>query len=165
MEHPNYKTAVRLVIQNAQNGNVHHEHVLEIGPTPETFLRLGFPPLPLAIKAKTIDKVYFDHGITRGILERLYNLVASPRAIYRSAPPHQTGHVAVTAVFKGNEPIIIALHPNKAVGRGRFVNEVASVYAKHPDIEAKWAAAGLKLWSANTVDEEKPRQGSTTFPL
>jgi len=40
--------------------------------------------LPLVITGKVIDKVYFDHGITRPMLGRLYSTIAQLKAIYRS---------------------------------------------------------------------------------
>jgi hypothetical protein len=148
LEHDNYRVAVRLILQASQNGTPHHEHVIVLGQTPKILVDIGFAPLLLAIKAKTIDKAHFDHGMTAGMLERLYELIDKPKAIYRSATLGD-GHVVVTFQTKGVDllPVVVAIHSNKAIGRAPVVNEVASLYAKNnPNIEALWSSQGLRVW-------------------
>lgn len=141
----NFKTLVNLVLAAEMQGLARPELILEVGPTPQLLLDNGFPPLPLIVKATTIGKIAFDHGITTSIIERIPKLIAAPSHLFRSATG-LGGAVLVTIENKNGAPIIIALHPSKRVGR-RVVNEVASMYAKEgPDPISKWSRQGLLLW-------------------
>jgi hypothetical protein len=143
----NYKVALDLLIKACIQGNARPELYLEIGQTPASLTVHGVPQLPVAISGKTVEKVFFDHGITKSVLERLYGLIESPNAVFRSATHADQGYVVVTIEMKDSAPVIIAIHANKQIGRGRFVNEIASVYAKADlAVQHKWAAAGLLLW-------------------
>lgn len=71
MTDTNFKAAVQLILQASMDGKPKHEAVLSLGATPQFLLDNGFPELPLSIKGAVIDKAHFDHGITRGVLERL----------------------------------------------------------------------------------------------
>jgi hypothetical protein len=105
----------------------------------------GFPALDLVIKGSAVDKAHFDHGIPKSMLYRLADIIASPKALYRSATI-QSSAVVITFEVKDGAPILIPLHANKLVGRSH-VNVVASVYNKEATVEQRWANAGLKLWS------------------
>lgn len=143
----NYRVALDLLIQACIQGKARHELRLEIGDTPASLTAQGIPQLPLTISGKTVDKVFFDHGITKSILERLHGLIASPNAIFKSATQPARGYVVVTVERKGESPIVIAIHANAQVGRGRYANEVASIYAKEDlAFQQRWSAAGLLLW-------------------
>jgi len=136
-----FRDGVRQVIQATVEGTPRHELVLTIGRTPSYLLDIGFPELPLTIKGSTIDKAHFDHGITHRVLERLGELLAQPRALYRSATVVGTA-VVVTLVLKDGKPVLVPLHARRMVGRSS-VNLVASVYAKDVDVESRWRAEGL----------------------
>lgn len=147
MTDTNYKVALSLLIQSCVEGKPKHELILEVGTTPESLTNLGLPQLPLVITGKTVDKVFFEHGITKAMLERIHSLVESPSAVFKSATTTRQGCIVVTVEFKGLAPVIIAVHANKQLGRGRFVNEIASVYAKEDlAIQQRWTDDGLLLW-------------------
>jgi hypothetical protein len=144
MRDTNYKAAVQLVLQASIDGKPKHEAVLSLGSTPQLLLDNGFPELPLGIKGATIDKAHFDHGITRGILERLAEIITTPKALYKSATVQGTA-VVITFEMKAGSPILVPIHGSKPVGRS-IVNLVASVYAKEATVETRWKREGLLLW-------------------
>lgn len=146
MSDTNFKTAVHLIIQASTDGKPRHEAVLSLGKTPQFLLDHGFPELPLNVKAATIDKAHFDHGITLGVLERLADIVNTPKALYRSATV-QGAAIVITFELKAGSPILVPIHPNKPIGRSH-VNEVTSVYNKEPTIEDRWKKNGLLLWES-----------------
>lgn len=145
MTDTNFKAAVQLILQASVDGKPRHEAVLNLGATPQFLLDNGFPELPLNIKGAVIDKAHFDHGITRGVLERLAEIITTPKALYKSATVQGTA-VVITFEMKAGNPILVPIHGNKPVGRA-FANLVASVYAKDAaGIETKWKREGLLLW-------------------
>ncbi|MGA0572048.1 hypothetical protein ACO2Q9_15120 [Variovorax sp. VNK109] len=143
-----FQTAVKLILAAANTDQPHHEAVLNIGATPE-YLRkhAAFPELDLIVTGKTIDKVHFEHGITRSQLARLPALLEAPKALYRSDTVG--GAIVVTFELKNSNPIIIAVHPAKLVGRQRF-NVIASIYDKPAEITLRWQQKGLLLWKSPT---------------
>lgn len=149
--HSNFKTLVGMAIQAEVDGKPRHELILELGPTPESILRNcpGFLPLDLVLKARNLGKIYFDHMVKKGVIERLPEILANPKALYRSvSTAGMTAAVVMTFETQNGSPIIIPVHGNKQIGR-RQVNEVASMYAKEgTDPEVKWKADGLLLWEA-----------------
>lgn len=150
----NYRALVAALIASEVAGKPQHELILELGATPEILVKHGFRLLPLVLKGKTVSKMHFDHGMVRSLIERLPELIACPKAIYRSTT---SGAVVVTFEVKGvaGHPIIIAVHADKQVGRDRVVNEVASMYAKEgPNPETRWKAQGLLIWE-NQITEGK----------
>lgn len=158
MENPAFKTALGLMIKlmtqgDATKQHANHQVILPIGPTPPVLLDLGMPNLELVILGKVVDKVIFEHGIPKGTLERIHTLLKSPKAIYKG---HQDnpGSAVVTFEIKNMAPIIIAVHPNKQIGRYMY-NNVASMYAKSTrageSIEDRWTKEGLLLWKAKPV--------------
>lgn len=158
MENPAFKTALHLLVKSMMHDgeakqHTNHQIILPIGPTPRVLLDLGMPNLQMAISGKVIDKVLFEHGIPKGTIERLYSLIESPKAIFKG---HQgnPGAAVITFEVKNMHPIIIAIHPNKQMGRaGTAYNSVASMYAKASkageSIEDRWTREGLLLWKAN----------------
>lgn len=145
MTDTNFKAAVQLILQASMDNKPKHELVLSLGATPQFLLDNGFPELPLSIKGATIDKAHFDHGITRGVLERLAEIITTPKALYKSATVQGTA-VVITFELKAGSPILVPIHGNKPVGR-TFSNLVASVYAKDvADVETRWKREGLLLW-------------------
>jgi len=144
----NFKTLVQLVIEAEMKGTPRNELVLELGATPKLLIDLGFPELPLIIKATTIGKICFDHGINTGTIERLPKLVNSPSHVFKSNSQYvaDKSAILITVEFKNFNPIIIAIHKHKKVGRS-LVNEVVSMYAKEgPNPIDKWTKDGLLMW-------------------
>ncbi len=144
MTDPNFEASVHLILQAAAAGKPHHEVVLSLGPTPPYLLGFGFPDLELKIQASTIDKSHFLHGITRSMINRLGDIIQSPKALYKSATVVGTA-VVVTFEQKNGRPILVPIHPNRLIGRD-VVNLVTSIYDKEPEVESRWAAKGLLLW-------------------
>ena len=147
MTDSNFCTAVGLIIKASTDGKPRHEVVLKVGLTPELLVKHGLPALPLVITGKTIDKIFFDHGISKGVIERLHGLVSSPRTIYKAAPPHAGGSVVVTFEIHRGCPVIISIRASKQFGRD-FANEITSVYAKEgANFGQRWVAEGLLMWT------------------
>lgn len=145
---PNFRTAIAVIIKASLNGNPQHEAILTVGQTPALLVKHGLPDLELVITAGTIDKCVFDHGIKKGIIERLFDLTGNPKSIFKSAPPHANGSVVVTVEMHLGNPIIISIRANKLFGRNRYANEITSIYAKEGGkFEQQWTAAGLLIWN------------------
>tara|TARA_B100000446_G_scaffold165588_1_gene168089 strand:+ start:496 stop:945 length:450 start_codon:yes stop_codon:yes gene_type:complete len=144
----NYKTLVDVIIKDESKGTPCHEHILTLGETPDFLIEhAGFPNLKLVIKASTIVKACFDHGMPPSLLKRLPDVIGSPKSLYKSATHSEDSVVVLTLERKGRSdaPIIIPIHREKRVGRGQY-NLVASIYAKEgPDPEDKWGKQGLLL--------------------
>lgn len=150
-ENTNFKTLVGVIIEAEMAGRPRHELLLELGETPAYILQHceGFAALDMVLKAKNLGKMVFDHGMKKGMIERLPEILAKPKALYKSASTHvKDASVIMTFETHNGFPIIIAVHPGKLIGR-RQVNEVASMYFKEgPNPEVKWKSAGLLLWEA-----------------
>jgi len=150
-DNTNFKTLVGVIIQAELDDKPRHELLLELGETPAYILQHcpGFTALDLVLKARNLGKMVFDHGMKKGVIERLPDILAKPKALYKSASTHvKDASVIMTYETHNGFPIIIAIHPGKMIGR-RAVNEVASMYFKEgPDPEEKWKSAGLLLWQA-----------------
>lgn len=149
----NFKTLVGVILHAESQGNPRHELLLELGETPQTIIQAGgqiFSGLDLVLKANTVGKMHFDHGVPRGVIERLPEILSAPKAIYRSATQAVVGAVVVmTFELQRGFPLIIPVHASKQIGRGRICNVVASMYAKEgPSPEAKWKSDGLLLWES-----------------
>jgi hypothetical protein len=118
--------------------------------TPPVLQSVGVPELPMTISVKIIDKCYFEHGVKEATLGRLYGLIANPLAVYKSDSPH-LDHTKVEAVIlvtieaKNGNPLLVAIHANKTIGR-RQVNLIKSVYDKKEAVVQKWRDNGLLLW-------------------
>ena len=127
---------------------VNHQLVLTLGETPAVLQNIGLPALPLAITGKVIDKCYFDHGISKGMLERIHSMVSTPKSIYK-AHLDQPGYVVITYEIKGTDPVIVVIHPNRQMaGRRDFYNVIASMYQKSGNAEVRWKNDGLLLWES-----------------
>lgn len=125
-----------------------HQIILNLGPTPQILVNAGLPQLSLGITGKVVDKCYFDHGITKSMMEKIYHIISTPRALYKSHDP-KDACVIMSYEIKGTDPLIAALHPSKQLaGRCDFYNSVASVYFKENDPETRWKKDGLLLWEA-----------------
>ncbi len=89
MEDPNYKVALQLILKSMIDGYeanklVNHSLIINLGPTPEILLQYGYNQLPIVITGEVIDKSFFDHAVTKPVLERAYKFIDSPKAIYLS---------------------------------------------------------------------------------
>ncbi|MDO3558280.1 hypothetical protein [Ralstonia pseudosolanacearum] len=151
MKDPNYE----LVLQTThatlltEQANTVMGRAIRIGATPQRYLDLGFPDLPLAMKIANLEKMIFRHNIPLRFLEGIYGTLLNPKAIYRSHT-HPEDINAVVLSFESNHlgPLAAILHANKPIGR-LLVNELTSVYAKEDkDFEKRWRQAGLLLWEA-----------------
>lgn len=62
----NFSTLVSIIIQAELHGEKHElKRVLDIGPTPQILIKkAGFEDLDMVVKASTICKICFDHGIS-----------------------------------------------------------------------------------------------------
>lgn len=152
MEDTNYKVALSLMLKSMEEGHyeanqlVNHQRILTLGPTPPVLLAIGLQPLPIAMTGKVVDKCYFDHGVTKSTLEKAYQIIASPKALYKST---SVGCLIMTYEIRRANPLIVAIHPQKQLGgRKDFYNSVASIYYKENDPETRWVKQGLLLWSA-----------------
>lgn len=144
----NYETLVDVCVKAEVAGTPRHELVLNIGPTPAVLLSLGFQQRSMVIKAKTVGKIFFDHGIVQALIERIPALLDGPQCIYRSAT-RADSVVVLTYEMKGTAPIMLAVARDAQIGRGPLVHEVSSMYGKEgPDPRRKWQAQGLLLWQA-----------------
>lgn len=165
MEDNNYKTALNVFIQSIRAGTKYHEYSLDLGMTPTVLQGVGVPALPITISVKVIDKCYFEHGVTEATLGRLYDLIANPNAVYKSDSPH-LDHTKVEAVVlvtiesKEGNPLLVAVHANKMIGR-RQVNQIRSVYDKKEGVVKKWRDNGLLLWDKPAV----PAAQATVTPI
>ncbi len=91
--------------------------------------------------------MFFDHGITQGVIERLPSIIQTPDQIFTSSTTSGSA-VIFTYEVKGSSPIIIAIHKDKTIGR-QSVNLIASMYAKTgPDPRPRWIRDGLLLWDS-----------------
>ena len=152
MEDTNYKALLGLMLKSMaetyeQSQPKNHQIILTIGATPAILTSLGMQKLPIAMTGKVVDKSYFDHGVTKATLEKIYPLIAQPKAIYQSTT---IGQVVLTYELKNTQPLIVAMHPNKQLGgRSNFYNVVSSIYYKEGETpELKWVKQGLLMWRA-----------------
>lgn len=144
----NYATLVDLLIQNEMKGIQNHERILELGDTPEILVaECGFPQLPFAIKASTLSKICFDHGIATSVIKRIPDIVASPKCLFKSANPNFVDSVVVlTFELKNGDPIVVSVRQNMQAGR-KYYNFVTSMYQKEgQNPEVKWKAKDLLIW-------------------
>ena len=145
----NFRSLVSVLIHDETHGTPRHELILEVGPTPGLLLAYGgFQALDLIVKGKAISKMCFDHGLGTALIQKLPELLTKPKSLYLSASQPESAVVMTFELHRGY-PVIVPIHKNKMIGRGRLCNEVASMYAKQgPDPEAKWKREGLLLWHA-----------------
>lgn len=161
MQNVNFQAAIQLVLKASQDGKPQHEAVLVVCDSPQYLVDAGFPQLPIVIKGSTVDKAHFDHGVTKGMLERLGEIIHHPKALYRSST-HPASRVVVAFELKGNSPLLVPLHPDQQIGRSSRFNTVASVYCKEPNVEQRWLAKGLLIW---TPPPNKKSPDYSTFRL
>ena len=142
----NFKTLVDLLIRAEEQGAPRHELVVDVCDTPRLLVQLGLQPLRVVVKAKTIGKMFFDHGLARSQIERIPGLLATPKEVFTSETQPDSVVVLTFELHLG-APVIIPIARGRQIGRGRLVNELTSMYAKTgPDPTARWRRNGLLLW-------------------
>lgn len=147
----NYHTLVDVVIKAEMAGAPRHELVLMVCETPQHLVDVGFQPLPLAVKAKTVGKMHYDHGMTQRQIQQLPQILASPSALFLSAS-RPDSVVVLTYEIKAGKPIIVPVAKDRRLGRDMLANEVSSMYAKDgPDVIVRWRKDGLLLWEAGST--------------
>jgi hypothetical protein len=152
---PNYETLVDFVIRAEISGKARHELVLDVCRTPKILLDLGASPLNLVIKAKTISKVFFDHGLTQRQIAGIPGMLEKPQQIFMSAS-HADSVVVFTYETHAGSPIMIPIAQDRQIGRS-LVNEVVSMYAKTgPDPRPRWRAQGYLLWEETAQKRKDP---------
>lgn len=147
----NYSTLVDILIKNEMQGINNHERILDLGDTPQLLIeQCGFQPLPLVIKASTVSKICFDHGISTSNIQKLPELISSPKCLFKSANSKQADSVVVlTFEVKNAGPVIVSIRQNTMIGRGKYFNVITSMYAKEGDNpEVKWKANNLLIWDS-----------------
>lgn len=131
-----------------------HEHILELGDTPHRLIvEAGFPNLKLVIKASTIAKICFDHGLPTSMIKRLPDIVNAPKSIFLPANKENIDSVVVmTLEIKGTtDPVIIPIRKNVKLGRSDVFNLITSAYGKEGgNPEELWTRNGLLIWSSVT---------------
>lgn len=151
MEDSNYRTTLLLMLKTMsqayeEHQKTNHQLIITMGPTPEILIHYGFPALPLVITGKVVDKAFFDHGITKPILERAYKIIEDPKAIFKSKEVEESAVLLSFETNRGGDPLIVAVHKNKEIGRSVFYNNVASIYFKSGNAEARWESENLLQW-------------------
>lgn len=146
MPHTAFAVAIQALLKACIDGKPQHELVLPVGATPQYLVDFGFPALNMVITGRVVDKAHFDHGITKGLLERLPTVIANPQALYTSTTV-PNGAVVATFELKGPEVIVIPVHPDRPFGRAARYNAIASIYAKPRRILLEWDAQGLCKWA------------------
>jgi hypothetical protein len=154
MENKNYRSYLSEVIDFIKKSDdlerkSNHSIFLEIGCTPDVLTNLKLKQLSLIILIKTIDKVFYDHGINKSTLENIFNIIERPKAIYKSESVDNSC-VLVSFEARDSKPLILALNPNKKIGRTTHYNVIASIYYKDKDVEKRWTERKLLLWKSKS---------------
>lgn len=125
------------------DGAIDEEARIDLGETPAVLRAVGLPDMPLVTTGDVIDKVHYDHGLTRDQIKDLPDLLADPIAVFESDTRPGAFVVVVDTVARGM-PVVVAVHPNRRMGRTE-VNFLASAYPKqNAAIQLKrWVKAGL----------------------
>jgi Phage MuF-C-terminal domain len=154
VEDTNYRTALNLLISSLSSpslprgSTVHHQHILTLGATPPLLIAHGMPDLLLAVNGRVIDKCFFDHGIQKSMLERMYSMICTPKAIYKPSN-QEPGCVVMSFEIKNGNPIILSIRSNHQMGgRRNYYNAVTSMYDKGGNAEIRWNNQGLLLWTS-----------------
>jgi hypothetical protein len=156
MEDHNFRVALGLLLKSMQTdyeGNrfSNHKVVLTLGPTAQILVDAGLPQLPISMTGKVVDKCFYDHGLTKTMLEKTYHVLSTPRALYKSSDVKQPDSCVVMSydLNKKGDPLIAAVHPNKQLGgRPEYHNNLATYFFKENDPETRWKKEGLLLWEA-----------------
>jgi hypothetical protein len=145
----NFKTLIDILIKDEVNGIQNHERNIVIGDTPDILQKhAGFSSHRVLIKASTISKIHFDHGISTSLIHRIPELLNSPKSIFKSAT-HPDSAIVFTFEIQLGSPVLVVMQKDKLVGRDTF-NICASMYPKEgEDPEKKWERDGLLLWKVN----------------
>lgn len=133
------------------NKFTNHQLILTLGQTPDLLLNYGYSQLPIVISGRVIDKSTFDHGVPKSLLERAYKFIESPKAIYNTNNVETPDGAILLSyeINKKSEPLIVAIHPNKQLGRrDQLYNNIASIYFKQGNPEVRWKEKNYLRWEA-----------------
>ena len=146
----NFSALVDAIVSASVGGHpVAKEQIGQLGATPQFLQKFGLPDLALGLKGKVIEKIVMDRGIPKSMVKRLAAIVAVPRAVCASAPPHHSGVVVLTFEVTGLGQVMLSVAGSQSIGRSHTMNLVTSVYAKEDARAfARWEADGLLLWKA-----------------
>jgi hypothetical protein len=151
---PTYSDAIR----KALSGDLTGGRGVHIGETPSVYQMLGLPDMPLATTATVIGKIHYDHGLTERQLNHLPEALTEPLAVFDSERAPGT-LVAMLDMEANGEPVMVALHPNRKIGRVE-VNRMASAYARGDrSVYRRWTKQGLLRY----LTRERPESGTTSL--
>jgi len=124
------------------DGRVSEEARIDIGETPAVLRAVGLPDMPLATTGDVIDKVHYDHGLTREQIRSLPELLADPVMVFESDSRPGT-FVTVLEPTVGGRPLLAIVQPDRQLIHVR-VNFLASAYGKDNARQLeRWVNAGL----------------------
>lgn len=149
------------MVHGVLTGTVGHRNPLVLAKaSPKPFILSGMNDLPIVTTGKVIDKAHFDHGLPESMLSQLPELLADPVMIFKSDTEHN-GYVVVTDKFYRGQPVIAAIHADKAIGRTE-VNFVSTSFPKdNPAIFEKWEKDGLLKF----INDDKTPSWNTTAQI
>lgn len=145
-------------VDDALNGN--SKGALNVGNTPDSLIIAGLPNVQLMMPQSVVDKVFYDHGITKKTIQSLPDLLANPVMIFKSYSQNGS-YVVVTDAVKNDRPIIAVIKENGEIERLSPVNVIASAYDKPAEVISKWIEKGLLIGS----DKKKALEWVTTNRL
>lgn len=118
---------------------------------------LGVAPKTQVVSRDVLQKMHFEHGLTRAELTRLPDLLASPMMILRN--PSQAGRwLVVTTLVKNGSPVLISIDPHGQVGRVELPVLKTGFAKDDPDTITRYLKQNTAAW----VSKEESRQFSTT---
>jgi len=141
---------------------------LVIGDPPAVLRMLGAGPEPLQIDRGTLIKVSRPHGnnpkghnITKDQLSQLPARLADPIAVY--SVKGATGLEVLTQLIDSRgERVMVAVQIGKQVGKGKVVNDVASIYGRPDKDYIRWLESGTMLYCDS--EKENPACQSGLLP-
>ncbi|MES9841237.1 MAG: hypothetical protein ABW134_11845 [Candidatus Thiodiazotropha endolucinida] len=132
-----------------------------VSTTPPVLQAVGIPAQPISVTGSVIDKMHYDHGLSERVVLDIPRMLADPVMVLDSDSTPGS-YVVVSDVDHKGDPVILAVHPNKKVGRVD-VNVLASAYGKEGAEKTfrNWVGAGLVQY----VNANKNPSWSTTVRL
>lgn len=131
-----------------------------VGEAPPALVQAGLPRAPMMIKESVIDKIHYDHGLSRDKIKALPDRLARPIMVFKSDT--QAGSfVVLTDMEQSGSPVIVAIKPNGEIENIRPVNLLTSAYGKPAGVIRKWIEKGLLIAS----DKNKALAFATTNGL
>lgn len=116
-------------LEERDKGEAAPRSPLRLGRTPDVFVKLGVPDLPMVMFRGKLSRIEQEHGIAAAELERLPALLDAPLAVLDSATEAGTYVAVLDMVDMRGRQVRAAIHPDVDTGRTQ-VNLVASVYGQ-----------------------------------